>query len=50
MWADVEDVISITFTGLIKLTQSRVVFIGPQSNMCHTVICGAFPAAAQIII
>lgn len=30
MWADIEDVISITFTGLIKLPQSWAVFIHLQ--------------------
>lgn len=30
MWADIEDVIRITFTGLIKLPQSRAVFIHLQ--------------------
>ncbi len=30
MWADIEDVISITFTGLIKLPQNWVVFIHLQ--------------------
>lgn len=30
MWVDIEDVISITFTGLIKLPQSWVVFIHLQ--------------------
>lgn len=30
MWVDIEDVISITFAGLIKLPQSWVVFIRLQ--------------------